>query len=245
MSEYKDIFTKGVINHLKEVDEKETENIKEASKIIVDAFSKKGILHVFATGHSHMFAEELFYRAGGLVPIDPILIPPLMQHVGAITSTKLERKSGLAKEIFDKLDLKDGEPFIIVSNSGINAVPIEMASLAKKAGHKVIVITSVNASSQLESRVSDKSHLYDYGDVVIDNHIPYGDYLIETKNGRTGSASSIVGAYIAQRIVLEVIAESERRGIDAPIFQSANIPNGDKHNKELVKEYQERIKPLC
>lgn len=245
MAEYKDIFTNGVLNQINIIDKYESSNINKACEIIVDAFINKGILHVFATGHSHMFSEELFYRAGGLVPIDPILIPPLMQHVGAITSTKLERKSGLAKEIYDKLDLKDGEPFIIVSNSGINAVPIEMARLAKNNNHKVIVITSKEASSKLESRVSDKSHLYDYGDVVIDNHIPYGDYLVETESGRTGSASSIVGAYIAQRIVLGVIKLSEDRGIKAPIFASANIPNGDKHNEELVKEYQERIKPLC
>lgn len=245
MTEYKDIFTNGVINHINIIDEYETDNINKAAKIIVDAFINKGILHVFATGHSHMFAEELFYRAGGLVPINPILIPPLMQHVGAITSTKLERKSGLAKEIFDDINLKKGEPFIIVSNSGINAVPIEMAKLARENGHKVIVITSKEASSKLESRVSDKSHLYDYGDVVIDNHIPYGDYLVETKSGRTGSASSIVGAYIAQRLVLAIVKVSEDKGITAPIFQSANIPNGDKHNEELVKEYQERIKPLC
>ena len=202
---YQDTFTTKVQELITLVDEKESGNIKKAARIILDAFKKKGVLHVFATGHSHMFAEELFYRAGGLVPIDPILIPELMQHVGAITSTKLERVSGKAKEIFKTLDLKETEPFIIVSNSGINAVPVEMASIAKASGHKVIVVTSLDASKKLDSRVSDKSHLYDYGDVVIDNHIPYGDFLVDTKSGWSGSASSIIGAYIAQRLVLEVI----------------------------------------
>ena len=84
MSEFGNIIKK-LIN---DVDTLEDKNIKEAAKIIYSCMKNEGILHVFATGHSHMFSEELFYRAGGLVQIDPILIPPLMQHEGAITSTK-------------------------------------------------------------------------------------------------------------------------------------------------------------
>lgn len=243
--DYAKTFTSDVLDLITLVDMKETTNINKAAKVMSDAINSGKVVHVFATGHSHMFAEELFYRSGGLVPINPILVPKLMQHEGAITSTKLERKTGLAKEIYDTLDLKEGEPFIIISNSGINAVPIEMARLARSNNHKVIVITSVASSRNLPSRMDDSSHLYDYGDVVIDNHIPYGDYLVDTKSGRSGSASSIIGSFIAQRLVLEVINISEKEGFTPKIFQSANIEGGDKHNIDLVKEYQERIKPLC
>lgn len=242
--DYSQVFTEKVNNLLKLVDEKETTNIKKAADIIYKSFINKGILHVFATGHSHMFAEELFYRAGGLVPIDPILIPELMQHVGAITSTKLERVSGKSKLIYESLDLKAGEPFIIVSNSGINAVPIEMAEIAKVNNHPVIVITSVESSKNLVSRVRSGKHLFDYGDVVIDNHVPHGDSLVQTKNGPTGASSSIICNYIAQRLVLEIISLYEKDGLVPAIYQSANTVGGDEHNQELIKEYQKRIKSL-
>ena len=149
----------------------ETENIKKASEIIFKALRNKKLVHVFATGHSHMFAEELFYRAGGLVQVNPILEPFLMQHEGSIRSTKFERLTGIAEIIFNSLDLRSGEPFIIVSNSGINSVPVEMAVLAKEKGHPVICVTSITQSSKSNTRNKYNKHLYEVCDVVIDNHL--------------------------------------------------------------------------
>ena len=237
-------FHNQLIELINKVNKLEKNNIKEASKIIFNSIKNKGILHIFATGHSHMFGEEMFYRAGGLVQIDPILIPHLMQHEGAVSSTKYERLENMAEIIYNGLDVIEGEPFIIVSNSGINAVPIEMAEIVKKNEHPLIVITSVDASKKLASRVKSGKHLYEYGNVIIDNHMPYGDGIIESKYGKIGSTSSIIGSYIAQMLVLEIISLYEQNNMIPPIYMSANIDGGDEHNKKLYEEYKKRIRSL-
>lgn len=99
-------FNEQVIKIINLVEEAENNKIKLAASILYNSFVEDGVVHVFATGHSHMFAEEMFYRSGGLVNVDPVLVPALMQHEGAIRSTKLERLSGLAKVIFDAVDKK-------------------------------------------------------------------------------------------------------------------------------------------
>lgn len=218
--------------------------INEAAKIIFESIKNDGVVHVFATGHSHMFAEELFYRAGGLVNVNPILEPCLMQHEGAIRSTKLERLTGIAETIFNSINKLPNEPFIIVSNSGINAVPVEMAHLAKKNGHPVIVITSLETSVKLNPRNQFNCHLYELADVVINNHTPYGDGVIAKPYALVGAVSSIAGAYIAQSLVLAIIELYETNNIHPPVYHSANTPGGDEHNQKLYDKYKGRIRCL-
>jgi len=239
-----DKFENKVLSLIQLIGEEEKENIHQAAIIMFEAMKKGKIVHVFATGHSHMFAEELFYRACGLVQIDPILIPELMQHEGAVSSTKRERESGKAEQIFKNWDIQPEEPMIIVSNSGINAVPVEMAELCKKNHLPVIVLTSVASSKVLSPRNRFNKHLYEMGDVVIDNHAPFGDGCIQKEYGRIGAVSSIIGSFIAQSLVLEIIELFELSNLTPPIYQSANTPGGDEHNKELMKKYKERIKCL-
>lgn len=237
-------FTLKIIEMIKDIERDESSVIKKSCEIMYKAMKENKVVHIFATGHSHMFAEELFYRSGGLVQIDPILNPFLMQHEGAISSTKFERLSGISKIIYESLDLEEGEPFIICSNSGINSVPIEMAQLVKSKGHPVIGITSKKISQSLVSRTKDNKHLYEICDIVIDNHTPYGDGAINTSYGQIGACSTILNSYIAQQIVLGIIDLYEKDGLVPPIYLSANTPKGDEHNKELYNKFKRRIKSL-
>lgn len=237
-------FTRKIIDGLKNIDIEEEISIKKSAKIMFDAMLDGKVVHVFATGHSHMFAEELFYRAGGLVQINPILEPFLMQHEGAVRSTQFERLDGIAKIIYDSIDKKEGEPFIVVSNSGINNVPIQMCEYALADNHPVIALTSKKVSETLNARSTSRKHLYEVCDVVIDNHSPKGDGVIESKYGPIGASSSIYNSYIAQRLVLEIVSLYEEMGLTPSIYHSANNPGGDEHNKKLYNEFKGRIKSL-
>ena len=239
-----ELFTKEVIELIEELEISEIDEIKKASKIMFDAMKEDKIVHIFATGHSHMFAEEMFYRACGLVQINPILEPFLMQHEGAVRSTQFERLPGVADIIYNSLDVKEKEPFIIVSNSGINNVPVEMAEICKKNNHPVIIVTSANISKQLKSRALNNKKLYEFGDVVIDNHSPYGDATIETKFGKIGSVSTILNSYIAQMLVVTIVKMYEENNLIPPIYQSANTPGGDEHNKLIYEKFKNRVKSL-
>ncbi len=240
------IFTEKVFELIESIDEFETCNIEKASEVIFQSMKNGGLWHVFSTGHSHMVAEELFYRAGGLAQVNPILEPFLMQHEGAYRSTKFERLPGIAEIIFDSSDIKKGEPILIVSNSGINSVPIEMADFAKQNGNPVIVLTSLKVSQESVSRDVKGRHLYDMADIIIDNHCPRGDGVINgLENGvKVGAVSTLASSYIAQRLVLSIVERYKKEGLMPPIYLSANVESGDQHNESLVSSVKGRVRCL-
>lgn len=231
---------------LKTVEQTEHSGMAKASKLIFASLKKGGLLHVFSTGHSHMIVEEMFYRAGGLIPVNPILDDSLMLHKGAITSTQNERIAGKATEVLQKAGLKPGDTIIISSNTGINTVPIEAALYAKSKGVSVICVTSLASSMHLESRHKEGRKLYQVSDIVIDNHSPLGDgAMVVPINGQiTGGTSTFSSLFIAQRIVLMVENLYLAAGLTPPIFMSANVPGGDEYNEKVAYCYKGLIQSL-
>jgi len=239
---YKEYFSR-IGDLLDKVADKESESIKEAADLITNSISEDGVLHVFGCGHSQMYAMELFYRAGGLVPVNAILTPALSLSPTAPLSTFGERQEGLAKVILDAENIKPQDVMVIVSTSGRNAVPIEMALEAKSRGLKVIALTSLSFSEEVSSRHKSNKKLYELADIVLDNHGEPGDAIMETPGveSKFGSTSSIVGFTILQSIVVQVIENLSQKGIEPPIYVSSNLDKEDQINKEFIEKYRSRI----
>lgn len=240
MIEYFDV----VRSLLDEVERAEAESMERAADLIAESIADGRVLHYFAAGHSHMLGEELFYRAGGLVPVNAIVEPALMVTNGAGKSSHMERLPGLARIILNDARISAGDVMIVGSNSGVNPVPVEMAAEAKADGVKVIALTSVEGSRATPVRNSVGKHLYEIADIVIDTHVPCGDAAIRVDGvpQKTGPVSTVVGAAILNSIVVRVIEKLVERGIDPPIFMSSNTPGGLEHNEALLDEYRCKIK---
>lgn len=228
---------------IQKIKKQERSSMQEAAQQIAQAIKNGKIIHLFGSGHSHMLAEELFYRAGGLVPVNPILHEPLMLHEHPVKSSLLEREENYAESFMANHQLNDGDILFVISTSGRNAVPIEIAELGKAKGVFVIGLTSVSASSKQSSRHSSGKRLFEVVDHVVDTHVPFGDALIqhEKVSTRFASSSTVLGAIILNAIIADAIHMLADDGLKPPIFLSGNIEGGDQHNNELVKQYSDRI----
>lgn len=231
-------------NLLASVATQEQDTIAQAARLVADSLLAGGVWHLFGTGHSHMAGEELYFRAGGLASINAILFPPLMQHAGPVTSTRLERLPGLAAILFEKEDFRPGEVLLIASNSGKNAVPVEMAKLARDKGLHTIALTSLAQSKAAELGVGQDGKLYDICDLVIDNGGTPGDALIEIEGVEAPicPSSSVVNLSILQELVRQIVLHYRDAGVAPPIFRSANLPGGDAWNASLIERYKDRVR---
>ncbi|WP_025025876.1 SIS domain-containing protein [Caldalkalibacillus mannanilyticus] len=220
----------------------ETEKIKEASQRMAQTIEGNGIIHVFGCGHSHMMAEEVFYRAGGLASVNPILVEPLMLHEGAVRSSVLEKKEGYGTKIVEEQHIEEKDLFIVVSTSGRNSVPIDAALSARAKGCFVIALTSFHYST-LESRHKDHKHLFQCVDLAINNHVEQGDAVMKHADLSVpfASISSIVNIAILNSVCAQAIALVAENGGTPPIFLSGNIDHSDEHNQALINRYKERI----
>ncbi len=218
--------------------------MQRAGAILAEAIANDGIIYAFGTGHSHVVAEEVALRAATLVPIDAILEPSLTGHVKMGQSFVMERVEGIAEVILDYYDVQSRDAMVVISNSGRNAVPIEMAMGAQARGLPVVAITSVEMSKGQPSRHSSGKRLYDFANVVIDNLCPMGDALLDLEGAPTavGAGSGVASMFIMHSVLVEATQVLIDRGIEPPIAMHGNVDGTDEYNAALLRRYKHRLK---
>ncbi len=220
--------------------------LERAAEAVAETLVNDGLVHVFGSGHSHMVAEELFYRAGGLGAINPILESDLMLHESATGSTQKERQPGRGHELFDRLNPDPVDTLIVISNSGGNQIALELAERARANGMAVIAIVSlqhVRSGVALRDGVTTLDQL---ATITIDNLGVAGDAAIELAEAGVvmGPTSSVIGVTIANSIAMTAVSIAARAGVRAGVFSSSNVAGGDERNRELIARYQSRVVAL-
>jgi len=226
--------------------EQEEISMNQSAQVMAKVIENQGLIHVFGSGHCQMFAMEMFYRSGGLVPVNPLLLPHLSITPIAKLSTVFERMEGFAKTYLEMENVSSKDAMIIVSVSGRNGSVVDMALAAKALGMSVIALTDIDFDQHAPSRHSSGMFLKEVADIVIDLKVHYGDACmsIEGLEQKFAATSTILGLTILQSIVARVVEILWQRGIEPPIWTSSNKPEGDQLNADYFELYKNRISSL-
>lgn len=237
-TDYLELYFKKVLDNLDAV-RNERKTIEKAANVITDCFVSNNLLHVFGSGHSMVIAWEMFQRAGGLMPVNAWLDPTL-SYFEALKSLKTEKLSGYAKTLVDYYDPTRDDVLLVVSLSGINAAPVEVAIETKERGTYVIALTSVEVSSKLQPRNKYNKRLCEAADLTIDNHVAYGDAVIRMGDfpKTIGPLSTVVNSVIVNLITTKVAENYLAKGLEPPIWASSNVPSGDEMDAPYVKKFK-------
>lgn len=250
MSRYTSAYKDAVVGLLEQIEREEQQAIDRAADLMAEAIKRDQLIHVIGPGgHSNIGAYEMFYRAGGLVPINAILDPGTLLSMGARRSTIIERTPGYGQAVLEAFEVNDGV-LIIVNAYGINAMCIDVALEARRRGIPTIGVTSRAFAEKVPpdhpARHPSKKNLFEVVDVHIDCHMPFGDAVvsIEGLQQKVAPVSTLVNCFTLNLLVIRTVEKLLEKGITPPIWTSANIPGGDQANKEYIKRYKGRIRLL-
>ena len=236
-------YLEEVIALLQQAKASQAQAVEQAAQAIAGAIQAGHLIYVFGASHAGILAQELFYRAGGLVPVNPILPPGLMVDVRPVTLTsRLERLAGFGAQILAESPIEKGDVLIVHSVSGRNPAAVELAEGARARGAFVIALTSLAFSRSVPPRGGSK-RLFEVADLVLDNLAPPGDALIDLPGtpAKVGPCSTVIGAALLNAVVVRASLLLQAATGDAPVFLSANLEGGDEHNARWLEHYKGRL----
>ena len=239
-------FCKRIVEGIETIKNTQMDAISQAAGEIAPRLEKGGILNVFGSGHSHVLAEEIYVRAGGLIQARAIVPHELTVDLEMQKSTLMERTDGLAEIVLATHKIRKCDVLLIVSNSGRNAVPVQMAQEARKRGIFTVALTNLAHSKSVTSRDKSGKKLYEVCDVVLDTCGPPGDALVPVpgKDYTIAPSSTIFGALIVEMLVCTIIETMISHGTDPFILLSANVDGGDEKNYKTMERLKAQFPEL-
>lgn len=223
---------------LSEIERREVENIRQVAALMKRSILDDGIPHIFGSGHSRIAAKEVFIRAGTLSCLRAMEVNADLD--------RFERIEGVADALLRDYALQPNDMLIVISNSGINPLPVEMALGARSRGLSTAALTSLEHSQAVESRHSSGKKLYEVVDVVVNTGVPAGDAALSVPQlpMNIGPLSTLAGVAIMNAVVVETIVQILEEGETPPVRISRNMPGGDEHNRAFKEKYGARIPEL-
>jgi len=230
-----------ITNILENIVKKEQQSIEKTAEIVASMVEEDRLIHVFGSGaHSIMGAMEVFWRAGGFANINP-LFPAGISLIDS--HPNIERTTGLAKSILAYYGVHKGDMLIIINVNGINHITIDTALVAKELEVQVVAITSREFSNSVTADIPGRhpsnKNLYELADIVIDVHVPPGDAVLKFEGFQqtVGASSTYAVCFAVNLVFAKAVEILLKKGIQPPIWTSANIEGGDEANKRYLKKY--------
>ena len=223
----------------------EAEPMRQVAELLATCIREDHIVYTFGSGHSSLLAAEGLFRAGGLACVSAILEPTTTFAGGALAGTAIERMPGISRNVMARYEVAEGDVLVVFSNSGVNALPVELTEYCRDRGLTTVAITSCRYVAQAAG-ANTRATLLDVADYVIDNHVPPGDAAIEVGSDRQPVAplSTIAGAIIWNALVADVSERLVDLAITPPVYVSSNMTGAKGVNAALVDRYRHRIRNL-
>lgn len=242
--QYASQFFQGVHQLLDRILATQQEPMSRAVEAMAASAAKGGVIHIFGCGHTQVLGLEVWYRAGQPACISPMFDEGLWPYNGPLKGSAIEKLPGYAELIFKNHDARPGEVIIVLSNSGRNAAPLEVALAAKERGLTVVGITSMDYTTRVTSKHVSGKRLFEVADITIDNAAPMGDATMTVPGvgPKVGPVTTILNAAILDAMLIEMDVRLAEMGVEAPVFTSANLDTDLSKNEEYVRRYSSRVK---
>lgn len=244
-------YFEDITRFMRSILDEEREPLERAAQRVADQIAADRLVYVYGPGgHSNLAAQEIFFRAGGLMHVSAILDEGTLLSNGALRSMAVERTPGYGKIVITDQRLGDGDLLLLTNAYGINATLIDAALEATRRGVFLIGFSSrqhaQSSSPDHPARHPGKQNLHDVVDIAVDTKVPIGDALVSVPGmgERIAALSTFTNAFALNCLVIRTVAKLVERGIEPPVWRSGNAPGGDEANARFLARFRDRVRWL-